>query len=347
MRVALVVPYSLDEPGGVATHAIGLAGWLAANGHEPHVFAPGSAPAPSPVPVTSLGSAVPFRFNGSVARLGVSPLQAARVRAAVRGFDVVHVHEPLTPGIGFSAARAAESLVVTHHASFAPRGPLTTLLRARARRLGPRVALAVSPAAADLVATITGERPDVVPNAISMPQRPSGRTGRPIVAFLGRLSEPRKGYSTFVDIAARVSDADFVAIGPGGTGAPGVTELGRLSEAEKSAWLGRASVLVAPNRYGESFGMVLIEALSRGAAVVASDLPAFRAVVGDRAVASFFPVDDAITGATLVARRLDQPHDPAAAWRSVAPYGWDRVGPRIIEAYRRATGLRRSVSSMS
>ncbi|AQP47018.1 hypothetical protein BW730_05300 [Tessaracoccus aquimaris] len=348
MRVALVVPYSLDQPGGVATHALGLARWLRQEGHDATVIAPGTGDADLGVPVIRLGGSVALPFNGSVAHLALSPLQARSAIEAVRGFDVVHVHEPLTPGIGYAAARRAESLVVTHHAAFAASPLVAAALRRRASSLPPRVTLAVSDAAAALVSSVTGASPDVVPNAIALPPPPTGRpAGRPVVAFLGRLNEPRKGYDTFVDIAGRVDGADFVAIGPGGSGAHGVRELGALSDAAVGEWLAAASVLVAPNRFGESFGMVLIEALSRGAAVVASDLPSFRAVADRDDVAAFFPVGDPVTAATLVARRLAAPVDAAVAWGSVARFGWDVVGPRVIDAYRRAAQMRHRTSYMS
>lgn len=348
MTLALVVPYSLDQPGGVATHALGLARWLRREGHDATVIAPGTGNADIGVPVIRLGGSVALPFNGSVAHLALGPRQARRVADAVRGFDVVHVHEPLTPGIGYAAARHAKSLVVTHHAAFAPSPLVAAALRRRAASLPRHVTLAVSDAAATLVSTITGAAPEVVPNAIAMPPAPAARpSGRPVVAFLGRLGEPRKGYDTFVDIAGRVADADFVAIGPGGRGAHGVQELGALSDAAVADWLSATSVLVAPNRFGESFGMVLIEALSHGAAVVASDLPAFRAVADRDDVAAFFPIGDAVTAATLVAQRLACPVDPAVAWGSVARFGWDLVGPRIVAAYRRAAQMRQPASPMS
>jgi len=336
VRVALLCPYSLDVAGGVGTHVLGLADWLAGEGQDPVVVAPGTRE-PS-VPSVLLGGAVRLPFNGSTARLALGRGQVRAARRAVETADVVHVHEPLTPGVAFGVARTARRLVVTHHASFAP-GPLVPLLRARAALLAPdRVPLAVSRAAADTAAAATGTRPPVVPNGVVLQPPPTPRTGRPVVVFVGRLDEPRKGYALFARLAQQGLDADFVAVGRGGTGAEGVVEFGELADAARDALLARASVLVAPNRFGESFGLVLVEALGAGCAVVASDLPAFRDVVDDPAVATFFPPDDLAAATAALLARLADPADVHRA-RSVAErYGWDRVGPRVLAAYQEAGG---------
>ncbi len=336
LRIALVTPYSLDVPGGVGTHVLGLARWLIAQGHRPVVIGPGESPPISGVPVRLLGPARSFRFNGSVARLAVGPGQSRRAVEAIAGADVVHVHEPLTPGAAFAAARAAHSLVVTHHAAYRV-GPLLPVLRARAGLLPRnRITLAVSRAAADTARDAAGRDPVIVPNAITMPPAPErGMTGRPTVAFLGRLDEPRKGYPVFAALAASIPEARFVAIGPGGRGTPGVQELGPLDDASASAVLADATVLVAPNRFGESFGLILIEALAHGCAVVASDLPAFRAVADHPAALSWFPVGDVVSARAAVRRRLADRPDPAVCRALAARYSWDAVGPCVLDAYRR------------
>ena len=336
MRIALVVPYCLDVPGGVATHAIGLAAWLRGRGQDARIIAPGTAQVDVDVPVTLLGGSVDLPFNGSVARLALRPDQARAALRATTGADLVHVHEPLTPGAGFAvASRTRLPLVVTHHASFTPSPTVARLLRARARRLPPRVSLAVSEAAWHLTTRIGVTDAVIVPNAIALPPAPSPRAGRPTVAFVGRLDEPRKGYRVFVEAAALVQGADFIAVGPGGHGAPGVTELGALGRRELGEVLGSASILVAPNLFGESFGMVLVEGLAHGAAVVASDLPAFRAVAEGPA-SSFFPVGDASAAAEAIEKRLADPVDPVSAGRSAARFGWDAIGPAVEAAYGRS-----------
>ena len=341
MRNALVTPYSLDVPGGVGTHVLGLARWLREQGHDAFVVAPGERVVDAGVPVRLLGRATPLPFNGSTARLALSLSQARAARAAVATADVVHVHEPLTPGAAFAAARGGRPLVVTHHAAFAV-GALGPVLRARAALLPrDRVSLAVSEAAAATARAATGVTPEVVPNAIELPDlstqrsasasRPAYGAGRPMVLFLGR-DEPRKGFPVFAEVARSGVDAEFVAVGPT-TPTPGVSVLGAVSDAERARLLSAATVLVAPNLAGESFGLVLVEALAHGAAVLASDLPAFRAVVDDPAVARFFPPGAATAATAGLRELLATPPDPALTRAAAAPYAWDSVGPRVLRAY--------------
>lgn len=339
MRIALVVPYCLDSPGGVATHALGLAVWLQRRGHSPHVFAPGTRRIQREVPVTLLGPAISVPFNGSVAQLALLPRQGRRALHRSDDFDVVHVHEPLTPGLGFAvASRIRRPLVVTHHAAFEPSSPVAGLLRRRAARLPPRVTIAVSQSAADLVHGFTRAPVRIVPNAIELPAAPEPRQqGRPRVVFVGRAGERRKGFGVFVQVASAVPEADFIAVGKAPTRVSGVTMLGPIGDAALGDVLASADVLVAPNLFGESFGMILVEALSHGAAVVASDLPAFRALTDDRRLATFFPVGDAVEAARRLRERLAHPVDPMLAWRSAGRFSWESVGPAIEDAYRDAS----------
>ena len=341
LRVALVCPYSLDEPGGVATHVLGLARWLRDEGHRPLVVAPGETPQEWGVPVTLLGAAHGFQFNGSVARLAIRPAQKRLAAEAVTGSDVVHVHEPLTPGAAFAAARATRHLVVTHHASFDP-GRGAGVIRLRAGLLPARATIAVSEAAARTARAVTGAAPLIIPNAITAPATPRAYTrepgGRPLVVFVGRLDEPRKGYPLFATLADQVPEADFAAVGPGVGCGGRVRQLGQLDDAAKATVLQEASVLVAPNRFGESFGMILVEALAHGCAVVATDLPAFRDVVDHPGFVSWFPVDDVASARVALRRRLAQPVDPAAAGALVHRYTWPAVGPRILDAYALMAG---------
>lgn len=328
-----MTPYSLDTPGGVGTHVRGLARWLRDRGHHVAVIAPGTTqPGAGEI---LLGRAVDLPFNGSVAQLALRPAQARRAVAAIETADVVHVHEPLTPGIAFAAARAARALVVTHHASYTP-GPLAPLLRLRSAVIRPAVRIAVSEAAADTAECATGHRPHVIPNAIELPPSPAPRAHPPVVAFLGRLDERRKGYAVFTGLAGRIPGVELVAIGPGGRGAAGIRELGVLSDSARARELGRASVVVAPNLFGESFGLILIEALAHGATLAASDLPQFRSVVTDPALVSWFRPGDTDAAVAAVADQLSRGVGPALAWGYAGRFGWDSVGPDLLAAYRQA-----------
>ena len=152
--------------------------------------------------------------------------------------------------------------------------------------------------------------------------------------LLDREQQARTGAAQ--DVARLVPEARFVAVGQGGRGAGGVEELGLLDDPALGRVLDGARVLMAPNLYGESFGIVLIEGLAHGAAVVASDLAAFRDVVDDPAVATFFPAGDAMAAAETLRARLSAPHDRGKARQVAERYSWGIVGPQVLEAYRRA-----------
>ncbi|WP_297742025.1 glycosyltransferase family 4 protein [uncultured Tessaracoccus sp.] len=335
MKIGIVCPYSFDQPGGVGTHVRGLAHWLRKQGHEVLVVAPGTgSPEPGEVLV---GDSVPLRFNGSTAHLALTRAQARRAISVLREADVVHVHEPLTPGLAFAVARNCRPLVVTHHAKFAP-GPLASVLRMRSAMIGPRVSIAVSDGAAATALAATGNRPEVIPNGIILPdetRKPS--PSLPVVLCIGRRDDARKGYRVFEAMAERMShEARFVTLGPGRMSSPHVAEYGTVTEVERDAWLHEASVLVAPNTFGESFGVILVEALSHGCGVVASDLPTFRAVADDPRCTSWFPPGDVEAAVAALRQRLAMGSDASTARTLAARYTWERIGPRVVAAYEQA-----------
>ncbi|WP_297751364.1 glycosyltransferase family 4 protein [uncultured Tessaracoccus sp.] len=335
MKIGIVCPYSFDQPGGVGTHVRGLAHWLHEQGHGVLVVAPGTG---SSKPGEMLvGDSVPLQFNGSTAHLALAPAQARRAIAALREADVVHVHEPLTPGLSFAAARACRPLVVTHHAQFAP-GLLTPLLRMRSAMIGRRVSLAVSDGAAATALAATGAHPDVIPNGIALPEENDKPTSQlPVVLYVGRRDDARKGYPIFEAVAERMShEARFVALGPGRVSSHHIAEYGAVTDAERNAWLHEASVLVAPNTFGESFGLVLVEALAHGCGVVASDLPTFRAVADDPRCMSWFPPGDVEAATEALRKRLTVGGDASIARELAARYSWEHIGPRIVAAYEQA-----------
>ncbi len=341
--MALVCPYSLDVPGGVGTHVLGLAAWLASQGHEVRVVAPGTrAPGPDlPFRVDLLGPAVPVPYNGSIARLALRTSQVHRARRLVADADVIHVHEPLTPGVAFAVARFAPHLVVTHHACLHAPAFVAGLLRLRAARLGRRVAVAVSQEAARTALANTGMPAAIIPNGIEVPPPRRPRTAGPVrVGFLGRVTESRKGFGVFrsaATLARGNPGLEFVAAGPGKMDGGPVRMLGEV--ADRWDYLQGVDVFVAPNLGGESFGMVLIEALASGCDVVASDLPAFAAVLAQAGVGVTFPAGDAQALLDAVNASAGDPLPPDIARAAGLGWSWDRVGPRVVEAYLRATRL--------
>lgn len=363
MRIGIVCPYSFEVPGGVQRHVHDLAEALLAQHHEVSVLAPADEDAPLPSYVVPAGRAVPVRYNGSVARLVFGPLSATRVRRWLTSgdFDVIHVHEPFTPSLSLLAVLAArdEPVVATFHtamtrsrAMHAASGVLQLVLE----RLTARIA--VSAAARKVQVEHLGGDAWVIPNGVAVQRYASAEPlpGWPgpdgAVGFLGRFTEPRKGFSilrdAFVTLAAARPGLRLLVAGPGESeealeGVPPsvasrITFLGLVNEAEKARMLRSVDVYVAPNTGGESFGMILTEAMAAGTPVVASDLEAFRRVLDGAGV--HFPVGDPDALAEALAAVLDDPArraSMAARGRAVvAPYDWAEVSRRVLEVYHLA-----------
>ena len=306
MRLALVCPYAWDLPGGVQSHIRSLASALAARGHEVSVLAPATRRAEAgewaqaSYALEVVGTTVPVPANGSVAPISFGPRAARSLRTRLEslGPDVVHAHEPLIPSLSLLALGASPAPVVgTFHAA---RGASVGYraarpwLRARADRLVRRTA--VSDAARALAERYFPGDYVLTPNGIDVARFSEADHldlgGKKTVLFVGRV-EKRKGLESLVQAVAALGDGDvrLVVVGDG----PRVRAARRLAADlhVDCAWLGRlddddlarayrsADVFCAPNLGGESFGIVLLEAMAAGTAVVCSDLDAFRAVASD------------------------------------------------------------------
>ncbi|HEX2235919.1 MAG TPA: glycosyltransferase family 4 protein [Actinomycetota bacterium] len=309
MRVALVCPYAWDRPGGVQSHVRALARALRRRGHEVGVLAPRARPlaGPGAAPavgdgVTLVGRSVPIPANGSVAPLSFGPGAGAATRRALREgrADVVHLHEPLIPSVSLLALlnTVAPTLGTFHAAALRSLGYGVSrpLLERAARRLDRRAA--VSEAARALVARYFPADYAITPNGVEVPrfrdaEPASWGAGRRIL-FVGRL-EPRKGLDVLLRAMAELAapETGLVVAGEGPEALPlralarrlrlDVTWLGRLDDGDLARAYRRADVYCAPNSGGESFGIVLLEAMAAGAPVVCSDIAAFRAVAGEGA----------------------------------------------------------------
>ena len=282
MRIGLVSPYDLGVPGGVQDQVLNLARWLGSEGLETVVVGPGTE---GPEGAVLVGTSLSVPVNRSAAPIGLDPRMAGRLRSALESCDVVHVHEPLVPIVSLTAARIGDRPTVgTFHAD--PSSMMRRSLRLAgpaARRLLGRldVITAVSPVAATAVPTKDPIR--IIPNGVDTGSFSSGPKTSGSVAFLGR-DEPRKGLDVLLDawpaVRDAVPDASLAIMGAErNEDIAGVTWLGRVSEEEKRTLLSEAEVFVAPNTGGESFGIILVEAMSSGCVVVASALPAFTRVL--------------------------------------------------------------------
>ena len=343
MKVAVVSPYAFDAPGGVQDQVGRIVAWLRGDGHEAWAVAPGAG---GPDGTRHVGQFHSVRANRSRAPIAVNPRVIARVREAVADADVVHVHEPFVPMVSLGAILAdTPPTVATFHAdpgslirrAYRVAGPVVARVASRVR-----VFTAVSLVAASAVAgSVRGIR--IIPNGVDLAMFEGNDPRQPRrVVFVGR-DEPRKGLDVVLEawprIVARVSDAELHVVGAQRERGPaGVTFLGRLDADAKVTELRRATVLVAPNLGGESFGIVVLEGLASGCAVVASDIPAFRAVAGE--AARFVPRADPPALADAV---IDLLGDHAGAARLGAAgrgrarlFGRETVLGAYLAAYRDA-----------
>ena len=372
MRVALVSPYSWMVPSGVNAHVTSLAGHLERQGHDVWIIAPGGilthAVKTLPHNFIVAGRSIPVRTNGSIARANAWPLmmqKMARIFARYR-FDLVHVHEPTIPSVGASAAMVATVPVVgTFHAA----GGASSYYR-RWRPLAARilasvtVCIAVSEAARSCVAEHFPAEYRVIPNGIDLDFYAGARKGPTVrgrILFVGR-PEPRKGLGTLVEafreLRKRLPWTSLVLVGPTlqelhalKLGPPlaspeafaGIEALGRLSEEEKLEQMQRAEILCAPSLGGESFGIVLAEALAAGLPVVASDIPGYRAVLADGSVGVLVPPGDCFALEKALFSVLEdcelQQHLSQVGPDQVERYSWDWVVVQVLEAYEEAVRL--------
>ncbi len=355
MRVAMVSPYDLGVPGGVQGQVRGLARALRGLGHEVVVLSPGP-PGRSDGEVT-LGRSLGVRANGSVAPLALSPLAAVRAARALDSVrpDVVHLHEPLAPLINYGCLlRTRAPVVGTFHrnGSSALYRVLRPAVRLVSRRLAARCA--VSESARDNVARFAGGEFEVLFNGVDLDSYAGAtpaRADKPSVVFVGR-HERRKGLAVLLEaFERRTRPAELWVIGEG----PATAELrrrhpasdslhwlGAVDDAEKATRLAAARVLVAPSLGGESFGVVLLEAMAARCSVIASDIEGYREAAGGHArlVAPGDPaalasaLDEALAEAELGTGRAS-PGALNAALAHAQGWSMERLAGRYVEIYER------------
>ena len=361
-RIGIVCPYGWDTPGGVQSHVRDLAEYLIREGHFVSVLAPAIDDENLPHYVTSAGRPISIPYNGAVARVLFGPIAFSRVRHWISqgNFDVLHLHEPAIPSISLLACWAAEGpLVGTFHAA-AKRQKVTfavaPFLEPVIEKLNARIA--VSEAARETLTEHLDTDAIVVPNGIyaslyrdgKLDERWTGNT----LGFIGRFEEPRKGLSVLTHalpaIIAEFPDVKIFVAGPGESSdilkdiQPSLrsrfTFMGRISEEEKANFLASVGLYIAPNTGGESFGIILAEALAAGASVVASDIPAFDSLLGHGDYGTLFQSENSDDLAMKVIELLKD----SARRRAIADRGkiyaqsfdWDVVADKIYDVYQMA-----------
>ncbi|MEV7413650.1 glycosyltransferase family 4 protein [Streptomyces sp. NPDC089919] len=363
MRIGIVCPYSWDVPGGVQFHIRDLAEHLIRLGHEVSVLAPADDETPLPPYVVSAGRAVPVPYNGSVARLNFGFLSAARVRRwlADGGFDVIHIHEPTSPSLGLLSCWAASGpIVATFHTSN-PRSRAMIaaypILQPALEKISARIA--VSEYARRTLVEHLGGDAVVIPNGVDVgffeKAEPNPEWSGATLGFIGRIDEPRKGLpvlmAAFPQIVAECPEVRLLVAGRGDeeeavASLPEelrsrVTFLGMVSDEDKARLLRSVDVYVAPNTGGESFGIILVEALSAGAPVLAADLDAFAQVLDQGAAGDLFANEDPAALAAGAVRLLKDPARRAALSERgaahVRRFDWSTVGADILAVYETVT----------
>lgn len=362
----MVSPYAWDVPGGVQAHIRDLAHHFLSEGHEVSVLAPAlDEGALGEKFVVSAGRPVAIPYNGAVARVLFGPVAATRVRQwiARNDFDVMHLHEPAIPSLSLLACSIAEGpMVGTFHVA-APRQKvafaIAPLLEPVIEKLRARIA--VSEVARETLTIHLDTDALVIPNGIDTSFFASAKVNPEwkqefTIGFLGRFSEPRKGLSVLMEavpnLVRAIPNLRILIAGPGDglevmqllnpTLRNRVVFLGRLSDEEKASFLKSVDIYVAPNTGGESFGIILAEAMAAGAAIVASDLPAFESVLGKGKYGLTFTNSDSSNLAKQIIA-LAKNSKAIAQLRAEAQIGanrfdWKVVGPEIMNVYLHAKG---------
>jgi phosphatidylinositol alpha-mannosyltransferase len=286
MRVGLVSPYDLGRPGGVQDQVIRLSGWLRNAGHDAVIVGPGTE---GPDGAILLGATTVVPANRAKTPIRLNPRVGRELTAALADVDVIHVHEPLMPAVSPAALRVeGPAKVATFHAD----PPRWVRRLYRHGRSGVRLAVrnaavitAVSPVAGSSIDGVVEYR--IIPNGIDVSRYEAGPKIPGRVAFLGRDDE-RKGLPVLLDawptVRAAVPGATLSVLGASrDSSMAGVEFFGWVGNETKEAELGAASVFCAPNLGGESFGIIVAEAMASGCAIVASSIPAFEHVAGPTA----------------------------------------------------------------
>jgi phosphatidylinositol alpha-mannosyltransferase len=368
LRIALVSPYGLDRYGGVRSHLLGLGEALGARGHRVEVVAPGPDGILGTLPVVGCGAPRAVHFGGTHFDVVWASARARR-RVYDRGYDLLHLHTPWNPALplqlaaGFRGARVATFHDVAGDATPRWARALMPVASAVIRRLAVHATIAVSP---EISAYLGAGTHTVIPNGITPPANRSDDHGTPPSAacaeaapfvYLGRL-EPRKDVATLLRAVAVLQQRDGrrvpppVVIAGDGPSRPALEQLrdalgvhhvrfiGAASDADKWALLRSARCLIAPARSGESFGIVLLEAMAAGTVPIAADNPGYRHVLRDGGDSLLFAAGDHLALASQLERVLDAPDwfDGMQAWctQRWPHFQWDHVAAQVEAVYAQA-----------
>jgi len=352
LRIAMVSPYSVSVPGGVQAQVLGLARELRRIGHEVRVLAPSDGPPPEPF-VTPLGNSLPTAANGSVAPLAPDPSAALRTIRALNdeAFDIIHLHEPIVPGPTVTALLLKLAPTVgTFHAAGDSTSyrVLNKTARWAAEHLTTRVA--VSDSAKELAHRYLGGEYITLFNGIELQryQRPHvEREEAPTIFFCGRY-EPRKGLEVLLQAMSYLPADVTLWIASDGIGIDDLQNtygadsrikwLGRISEEDKLNRLARCTVFCAPSLRGESFGIVLLEAMAAGAPLVASNISGYNNVASNDVNALLVEPGKPVELAKSIMRTCDEPGLRLTlvkgGYERAADFSMQRLAEQYLSIYR-------------
>ncbi len=374
MKIALISPYDFPYPGGVTEHIIALAREARRRGHEVHVLAACSGYRdevfPQTRPVTRRVMSIPIA--GAVARVGLSPTSYARIKRILQreAFDVIHLHEPLTPSITWwtllHASRLTQAVTIgTFHAYHERPNWLYVRGRPIFGHLFSRLdsLIAVSEAAREFACQMFPGNYRIIPNGVDLNRfgqaRPPERDDlhRPLtILFVGRLDK-RKGFPTlleaFLKLKPTYPQVRLQVVGPFGpqyqqvAQARAVTDIdfvGYVPPEKLPAFYHQADIFCAPSLGFESFGIVLLEAMAAGLPIVASNIAGYRSVLTDGQEGWFTPPGDPQALAQALGRLVEQPRLRQTMGQqgrlTASRYSWERLTDEILEVYRETIELK-------
>ena len=365
MKIALVSPYDWAHPGGVNNHILALSNEFTRRGHRTTILAPSSKPAEEVRGdnLALIGSrTVPLPLSGSWARVSFSFHRNREIKQLLdnEDFDVVHMHEPLFPIAPLAALRFSKTLNVgTFHAylrrSRGYRG-FRPLLKRWVGNLHGRIA--VSKPAAEFINRYYPGNYTIIPNGIDLAHfsadaQPFERfmDGKLNLLFVGRM-EKRKGLRFLLAAFARLKweypQLRLIVVGPGRIDAPSerilgeryvddVEIIGGVPYDDLPRYYRTADIFCSPATGGESFGIVLLEAMAAGAPVLASNIPGYAGVIGDSETGMLFEPSDEVSLANAIVHLMQRPElraRMAARGREhVQRFSWDRVASEVLDYY--------------
>ena len=361
LKIGMVCPYGWDTPGGVQIHIKELAEFLIDLGHQVSVFAPVSDESAAKEPyLVSAGRPVSIPFNGAVARILFGPVASSRVRQWIASgeFDLLHLHEPAIPSLSLLACWAADGpMVGTFHAASAKQRAIVAIgpiLEPVLEKLTARIA--VSEMARATLKDHFETEAVVIPNGINAGKFDQANAnpewqGEQTIGFIGRFEEPRKGLEVLLAALPAVlkifPKLRVIVAGPGDqadlvkkldpTVLGRLTFLGKLSETEKVAFFHSIDLYVAPNTGGESFGIILTEAMASHTAILASDIPAFRQLLDNGQYGALFRSEDSLDLARalidLLSNQAERIQLSANGFSHSRKYDWSSVAEQILDVY--------------